>query len=172
VFTGEKGSYVAGEVESQGAHVIDVACDAEPGLHLFDLRAALAAQAAVTKLRYDPPQTPGGHLPSDAWHRQDAVDNEDLAKIIAEHEKRKAGEVDATATNRLVGIGTRVRVRDCDTSETVDYEIVGAGESRPGAGRISGDSPVGSALLAHRAGEIIQVETPTGVRPLEILEIT
>ena len=45
VFTGEKGSFLAGEVESQ-AHVIDVACDAEPGLHLFDLRAAIAAQAA------------------------------------------------------------------------------------------------------------------------------
>ena len=42
----KKGSYVAGEVESQGAHVIDIACDAEPGLHLFDLRAAIAAQAA------------------------------------------------------------------------------------------------------------------------------
>lgn len=125
----------------------------------------------MTKLRYDPPRTPGGHLPSDAWHRQDALDNEDLAKIIAEREKGKAGEVDASAPNGLVGIGTRVRVRDCDTMETVEYEIVGAGESHPATGRISRESPVGSALLAHHAGQIVEVETPAGVRPMEILEI-
>jgi len=125
----------------------------------------------VTKLRHDPPRTPGGHLPPDTWHRQDALDNEDLAKIIAEREKRSVDEGKAPASKLLVKIGTRVRVRDCALGQTVEYEIVGAGEGNPVADQISRESPVGSALLARRAGETVEVKTPTGARRLEILEI-
>lgn len=45
LFVAEKCAYVAGEVDVRGGHVVDLACNAEPGLHLFDLRAAVAAQA-------------------------------------------------------------------------------------------------------------------------------
>lgn len=45
LFPGEKGAYAPGEVAVPGGHVVELACDAEAGLHLFDLRAAVAAQA-------------------------------------------------------------------------------------------------------------------------------
>lgn len=38
--------------------------------------------------------------------------------------------------------------------------------------RISNESPVGRALLGHKAGEIIDVEVPAGVIKLEILDIS
>ncbi len=45
IFAGQKAAYAAGEVEAAGASVVELACDVERGLHLFDLRAALASQA-------------------------------------------------------------------------------------------------------------------------------
>lgn len=45
LFGGEKGAYAAGDLEAPGARVIELSCDAEPGLHAFDLRAAIAFQA-------------------------------------------------------------------------------------------------------------------------------
>jgi hypothetical protein len=45
LFAGEKSAYAPGEVTVPGGHVVDLACDAEAGLHVFDLRAAIAAQA-------------------------------------------------------------------------------------------------------------------------------
>jgi transcription elongation factor GreA len=62
-------------------------------------------------------------------------------------------------------------VRDLDTGELLDYRIVGAGEANPAAGSISYSSPVGSALLGGRVGDIIDVEVPSGLLHLEILEI-
>jgi transcription elongation factor GreA len=38
--------------------------------------------------------------------------------------------------------------------------------------RISNESPVGRALLGHKAGEIIDVEVPAGVIQLEIVSIS
>jgi len=38
--------------------------------------------------------------------------------------------------------------------------------------RISNESPVGRALLGHKAGEVIDVEVPAGVIQLEIIEIS
>lgn len=45
IYVGEKHAYAAGEVTAPDGHLFDVACDLDRGLHLFDLRAALAAQA-------------------------------------------------------------------------------------------------------------------------------
>lgn len=45
LFGGQKGAYAAGELDAPGSHVVELLCDAEPGLHAFDLRAAIAEQA-------------------------------------------------------------------------------------------------------------------------------
>jgi hypothetical protein len=45
LFVAEKCAYAAGETDLPGAEVVELACGDEPGLHLFDLRAAVAAQA-------------------------------------------------------------------------------------------------------------------------------
>ena len=51
----------------------------------------------------------------------------------------------------------------------MEYAIVA--ESNPVAGTISGESPVGKALLARGAGDTVEVKTPGGFRRLEILGI-
>jgi transcription elongation factor GreA len=96
-----------------------------------------------------------------------------VEKRIAELEERlqQARVVERRPAGGAVGIGARVRVRDCDAGRTEEYEIVGSGEGDPAAGRISSESPVGSALLDRRAGDVVDVETPAGIRRLEILEV-
>ena len=71
-----------------------------------------------------------------------------------------------------VAVGTRVQLRDADTGEEVEYQIVGALEADPGEHRISNQSPLGEALIGHMAGESVQVQTPGGPRGYLILSVS
>ena len=93
------------------------------------------------------------------------LDSDLLARI---HER--AADADATNTDR-VGIGTRVTVYDEDMEEEETYTVVGATESDPAQLKVSTESPVGSALMDHRVGDTVQVETPGGTFGMRILAI-
>ena len=71
----------------------------------------------------------------------------------------------------VVGLGTHVKVFDMEYDEEVDYFIVGSTEAEPAAYKISNESPVGSALLGHKEGEIVSVQVPEGVVKYKILQI-
>lgn len=68
-----------------------------------------------------------------------------------------------------VDLGTTVTVTVDGDDET--YEIVGAAESDPGAGKISAESPIGSALLGHKDGDSVKVTTPAGAFEYTIVNI-
>lgn len=71
-----------------------------------------------------------------------------------------------------VGIGTRVKVYDVDFEEEIEYSIVGSTEADPDKNKISDESPVGKAILGKKAGDEVEVSTPTGdTFSLKILEI-
>ncbi len=70
-----------------------------------------------------------------------------------------------------VGIGTKVKLHDLEFDEDVEYKIIGSDESDPKNGLISNLSPVGSALLGHKVGEIVSVNTPNGEIKFKILSI-
>lgn len=53
----------------------------------------------------------------------------------------------------------------------VVYEIVGPLEADPIHGRISHVSPLGSALLGHRANDVVAIQAPSGVVEYKIVEI-
>jgi len=57
-----------------------------------------------------------------------------------------------------VNLGARVLVEV--NGQTDEFEIVGTLEANPSIGRISNESPVGRALLGHRAGDEIVVSSP------------
>ena len=54
---------------------------------------------------------------------------------------------------------------------TSDYKIVGSTEANSLKGKISNESPVGKALIGHKVGDTVEVETPAGVFAYKILEI-
>lgn len=71
-----------------------------------------------------------------------------------------------------VSIGTTVTVKN-DKGEDASYTIVGTNEANVLENRISNDSPAGSALMGHVAGETVQFTTPRGqVRELTIVGIS
>lgn len=51
------------------------------------------------------------------------------------------------------------------------YQIVGAPEADPVKGKISNESPVGSALLGRAVGDTVDVNVPRGVIKLKVLKI-
>ena len=53
-----------------------------------------------------------------------------------------------------------------------EYKIVGSSESNPKEGKISDESPIGAAMIDHKKGEIIDVETPSGVKKFKIVSIS
>ncbi|WP_427339262.1 transcription elongation factor GreA [Caloranaerobacter sp. DY30410] len=71
-----------------------------------------------------------------------------------------------------VSIGTKVKVKDLEFDEEIEYTIVGSAEADPYEGKISNESPVGEALIGRKKGEIVEVQVPDGVIRYEILEIT
>ncbi len=49
--------------------------------------------------------------------------------------------------------------------------MVGPKEADPANGRISHESPIGKALIGHREGDEVVVDTPGGSVQLKILKI-
>jgi transcription elongation factor GreA len=78
-----------------------------------------------------------------------------------------AGEV----TTDVVGLGTKVRLKDLDANETVEYTIVGSAEANPSEHRLSNESPVGKAILGRKKGETVEVSAPRGSIKFKILDI-
>jgi transcription elongation factor GreA len=96
-----------------------------------------------------------------------------LERRIAMLQERIASArlVEPDSSNGSVDVGERVRLRDLDTGEKVEFELVGSFEGNPFAGRISVASPLGEALLGRRHGEIAIVDAPKGRVRFEILAI-
>lgn len=61
-----------------------------------------------------------------------------------------------------ISLGTTVTLLDVEFDEEMEYTIVGSAEADPMNGRISNESPVGMALLGHKKGEKIKIDTPDG----------
>ena len=70
------------------------------------------------------------------------------------------------------GVGSSVWLRDLETNEPFEYELVGAIEANVGEGRVSVDAPVGRALLGAAAGEIVTVACPRGELRFQVMSVT
>jgi transcription elongation factor GreA len=69
-----------------------------------------------------------------------------------------------------VAVGATVTVQEEDFDPET-YYLVGAKEADPRSGRISNESPIGSALIGHKVGDIVNIRTPGGELRLKILKI-
>ena len=70
-----------------------------------------------------------------------------------------------------VSVGSIVKVMDYEFDEEVEYTIVGSAEADPMNFKISNESPVGSALVGKKVGDIVEVAVPDGVNKFEVLGI-
>ncbi len=94
----------------------------------------------------------------------------EIAKLEAD--LRNAKILDETElTTEFVRIGSKVKLYDMDFEEEVEYKILGKSDLENNI--ISDLSPVGSAVMGKKVGDIAEVLTPSGkVIKMEILEIS
>jgi transcription elongation factor GreA len=79
----------------------------------------------------------------------------------------EAGEVKSD----VVSIGSKVRLKDMDANQTVEYFIVGSAEANPTEHKLSNESPVGKAIMGHKKGEVVEVAAPRGSLKFKIIDI-
>ncbi len=70
-----------------------------------------------------------------------------------------------------ITFGSTVVMEDLETGEVTSYQLVGPYEADVQAGTISVTSPLGKALIGKEEGEEVRVQTPKGIRNVEILQI-
>lgn len=70
-----------------------------------------------------------------------------------------------------ISIGSTVTLFDEEFKENVDYTLVGSAEANPAVGRISNESPLGSVLLGHAVGDVVEVEAPVGIIKYKVVKI-
>jgi transcription elongation factor GreA len=71
-----------------------------------------------------------------------------------------------------VSIGTTVKIKYVEDGETDVYSIVGSKEADPFGNKISNESPIAQAIMGHKAGTVVTVDSPNGKYDVEILEIS
>ncbi len=94
---------------------------------------------------------------------------------IIELEKmlRNAKIIDGSAGQEgVVGLGTKVRLKDLEFGDEFEYLVVGSAEADPMNSRISNESPVGKAIMGKGPGTVVEVRAPDGILKYEILEVS
>ena len=106
---------------------------------------------------YDEAKTEQGKLYSKIAEIKNLIDN---AQIVKASEKTD-----------VVGIGSKVTVKDMELKVEETYEIVGSQEADPIMSRISDDSPFGKGLMDKKKGDIVEIDAPAGILKFKILRI-
>ncbi len=92
-------------------------------------------------------------------------------RIVAIEALLKNAEVVDDAEEGTINIGCKVKLFDKEFDEEVEYMIVGSTEANSLQGKISNESPVGMALLHHKVGDEVTVETQAGVLEYKVLSV-
>jgi transcription elongation factor GreA len=78
--------------------------------------------------------------------------------------------VEETGKMEVVQIAAKVTIQE-DGGDPEIYTIVGPAEANPREGRISNESPLGRALMDHRAGDSVTVDAPDGSFTIRIIKV-
>ncbi len=71
-----------------------------------------------------------------------------------------------------VGLGSTVVVLDTQKEDEITYKLVTSEESDVTKGLISTTSPIGKGLIGKQVGDVVKIQSPGGVKELEILQLT
>lgn len=116
----------------------------------------------------------GGDMGVDSDAEYEAAKNEqafvegriqELENLLA-----NARVIQDTGTREVVEVGAHVTIQE-NGVDPEEYVVVGRAEANPREGRISNESPLGKALMGHRAGEEVRVDAPGGSFRVQILKV-
>jgi transcription elongation factor GreA len=89
--------------------------------------------------------------------------------LVLENMIRNAVIIEEPSGGGVVGIGSAVELKDEFGKQL--FTIVGPAEVDVAQGRISMESPVGKALLGHKVGDQVEVQSPGGNRSVKITKV-
>lgn len=75
-----------------------------------------------------------------------------------------------TGAKGVVRVGSIVKVSVQDKERV--FTIVGSSEADPLSGKISNESPIGSALLGTKVGDVVSVTSPAGKTEYRVLNVS
>ena len=102
-----------------------------------------------------------------AKDEQRDIEFEELEKLLKNAEVVVEDEVNLDKIN----VGCIVKVYDVDFDEEMEFKLVGSTEANSLENKISNESPVGHALIGKRVGDVVDVETQSGVIQYKVLDI-
>ncbi len=97
-----------------------------------------------------------------------------LEARIREVEDRlhRAVIIDTDAKAGRANVGSTVRVLNLESDSEQTFYLVSPSEVDPASGKISIESPVGSAMMNHAPGDEVTVKAPAGTVRLRVIEVT
>ncbi len=103
----------------------------------------------------------------------DAARNEQAiieAKIQELEYKLEHAEIIDNSKKGIINLGSTVTI-SYDDGETEEYKLVGSMEADPFENKISNESPLGIALMQHKIGDTVNVDSPNGGYTIKIENI-
>jgi transcription elongation factor GreA len=108
------------------------------------------------------------------YHAAKEAASHNEARIHDLEDKLSRAEIvdENTVPDDRVCFGITVKLKDLESDEEIEYNLVGNEEADPIAGKISVSSPVGKALLGHKVNETVTIEVPAGTLQYKITAIS
>jgi len=91
--------------------------------------------------------------------------------LMLENIVKNATVIESPALPGVVEMGDKVLIQNQD-GKIEQFTIVGSAEANPVEGKISNESPVGTALLGKKIGDEVEVTTPAGLLKLLIMDVS
>ena len=91
-------------------------------------------------------------------------------RILELNEILKRVEISDSLNSSVVSVGSKIKVKSA--SNEFEFHLVGAPEADPSMGKISHESPIGKALLGAKKGDVVKVNTPSGIVQYTIVTIS
>ena len=116
-----------------------------------------------------------GDLSENAEYDAAKEEQRDIELRIEEIDKiLKNAEVvdDNDGDSSVINVGCTVTIKDLEFNEEMEYKIVGSTEADSLKGKISNESPIGSAILGAKKNQVVEVQAPAGVMQYKVLSIT
>ena len=151
--------------------------------------ASYLTQEGLTRLQQELDYLKGPSRESIAQRLRSAIEQGDLsenADYIAAKEEQgflegRIQELEHLLSNVIIidnvvkntneiGIGDYITLQE-EEYPSERYHLVGPKEADPSKGRISHESPIGKAIIGHKVGDEVLVDTPGGSLRLKILKI-
>lgn len=92
---------------------------------------------------------------------------QELEELLLHAVVVKESDLDTT----VIHLGSTVKLHDCKFDEDIEYSIVGTNEVDALNGKISDQSPIGSALIGAHKGDTVKVDLPSGAVEFNILDV-